>query len=149
MIESVDIVGPGANALTISGSNESRIFTFGGNGGVRGSRFSVQGLTLTEGSATNGGAIWVGHDELIVREMVFTGNNASFGGGLLSLAADVHLLNSSFVDNQATGNGGGAHINDAQGSIVNVTFSGNIAGDIGGGGLWLARMKKKDFRMLP
>ncbi len=134
-VDSVEILGPGADRLTISGSQESGIFSFGDEGDD-GGKFIVAGLTLTAGSATSGGAIFSQSSELVIRDTVFDGNNASFGGGLLSLGTDVHLLNSSFVGNRATGNGGGAHISDSRGSIINVTFSGNIAEDIGGGGLW-------------
>src|SRR5262245_43924624 len=74
----VKIDGPGADKLTVSGSNLSRVFK-----GEAGEAVSISGLTIAGGNASdgNGGGI-DSFGALTVSDVVFSGNAAFNGGGL-------------------------------------------------------------------
>jgi parallel beta-helix repeat protein len=92
-----------------------------------------------------GGAIYAfGGGETVIVGSTFSGNQASNGGAVGSLNGDLVLLNSTFVDNAATGhdgnpgNGGcgGAIYQDGAdelSTLCGVTIRDNRAGAIGGG----------------
>jgi hypothetical protein len=137
----VNIQGPGAGLLTISGNLTSRIFNFlilgaGGTGST------ISGLTLANGklATLQGGAIAVNDDVLTLNNDVLTGNSGAVGGGAVNLNASGGSLTvngCTFTGNDAgTGTGGGI---SATGNItiqvVNSTFSGNTA-NVSGGALY-------------
>ncbi|HEY7156909.1 MAG TPA: hypothetical protein VH575_23275, partial [Gemmataceae bacterium] len=106
---SVDIAGPGANQLAISGNAASRIFAIGG-----GTNVTISGLTLTDGLATDGAGI-LNDGDLTMSKDVLLGNVAQGiadggrGGGVENQAgAILNVLQSLFQNNQALGgpNGG-------------------------------------------
>jgi uncharacterized protein (TIGR03118 family) len=84
--KSLDIEGPGADQLTISGNNASRVFD------VSGSTTAVQisGLTIADGLAST---------------TTTTGplGNVTLGGGILNTGAHVTLSGVTFEDNKANG----------------------------------------------
>lgn len=147
---SLNIDGPGANLLTISGNNQSRIFfnNFGS------SSFTIKNLTLTKGFADNGGAVYIAAalnlSNLIITDNKAMGSVASpagfyagLGGGIYStgslkitnsvisnnLAGGVVIRSSnpSIGDYASAGGGGGIFGYGSQTTIVNCTFAGNIA----------------------
>ena len=77
---SLDIEGPGAGLLTISGNGAGRIFGSDGSG----SDVTIAGLTLTDGLADDGGAILADDDALNLRNLTFTNNEALTTDGLSS-----------------------------------------------------------------
>src|SRR5262249_34856285 len=105
----VEIDGPGANRLTVSGNNASRVFDIGNKATV-----TIAGLTIANGAATS-----------------TTDPSQQGGGGVLDeVGATVHLNDDVFRDNQATVVGGALWIQaDATGSgaatISGSTFTGN------------------------
>lgn len=147
--ESVNILGPGANALTINADSNSRIFHVQGN-----VRSEIVGLTLTNGSApgANGGAI-LNQGSLRVVDSRVTSSTARYGGGINNFgqggSATLVLLRSEVSDNTATDNGGGVYnwgtggeavMEVTQSSIVN-----NEAGSLGGGGFnWQGNLSVKN-----
>ena len=148
---SLSINGPGANLLTISGGNQSRIF-FSNNSS---SEIIVNNLTLTQGFAANGGAIYT-FCSLKLSNVVITGNTAmgaevgppgniiSLGGGIYS-AGELVITDSIISNNTASGvviqntanpnvgdygtagGGGGIYSYGFNTVIVNCTFSNNFA----------------------
>src|SRR6266508_4546880 len=68
------IHGPGAGQLTISGNDADRIFYV--NPFSSDYHVNINGLTLTDGAATDGGAIYHKTGELRVIDAVLTGNFA-------------------------------------------------------------------------
>src|SRR5215471_11934922 len=54
IMSSITIAGPGANALTISGSNLSRVFLTG----VSSTSVTISGLTIANGNGLSGGGIF-------------------------------------------------------------------------------------------
>jgi hypothetical protein len=120
---SIDIEGPGAGLLSISGSDRSRVFDIGA-----GLTVTIAGLTITHGRAA--------------------GNWG--GGGILNVGSTLNLVNDVFSDNRAIGSNadatsmGGGAVTNRNGGILTVTacgFTGNQAvgrrGGLGeGGAIW-------------
>jgi predicted outer membrane repeat protein len=114
-----------------------------------GSGIVIDGLTITNGSATDGGGIFfyssstaVRAGTPIVRNCVFSGNNATDrGGGLYMERCSPQISNCLFTDNTATGwNGFGGGISVWQVpnlAITNCRFINNTAPNMNafGGGL--------------
>ncbi|NND82649.1 MAG: hypothetical protein HKN50_09490 [Gammaproteobacteria bacterium] len=157
----VDITGPGADTLAISGNDSNQIFD------VRADYVSLSGLTLQNGSYISGGGAIYAHEvtNLTLDACNFSDNYAFSGGAVyLNNVTDPTISNSVFSSNSANLRGGaisanhsvnlniigtsidnnraryGAGINLTSGStdviLANSTLSGNVAvvgvGEIGG-----------------
>jgi hypothetical protein len=140
--DSANIFGPGANLLTVSGNHASRVFELfasGTNG------FIFSGLTIADGSSDFGGGMYLAFSDgtLTIQDCVFSGNSASSeGGGLFvggngASAITVSVGNSTFANNQATGDAA-AVFADCTATMTNCTVSGNTASGAYGGLLLLA-----------
>jgi hypothetical protein len=104
--KNLDIEGPGANKLTISGNNAIRVFDVNS-----GATVTIAGLTIANGLAP-----------------VVAGN--ALGGGLLNEGATVILSKDLFTSNEAVGPGaGGAAVANIGGSLTanQTDFLGNTA----------------------
>jgi len=122
----VNIVGPGAGSLTVSGANKYAILeTSGGSA-------SVFGMTFANGNNTangTGGAI-DNLANLTVNGMYFTGNSAATSGGAIynGGSGSVNVLDSTFAGNTAP-DGSAIYDNSATGGMLMEysTFAGNTA----------------------
>ena len=103
--ESIDIEGPGADKLAISGNDAHRIFDISGSASV-----TVSGLTITDGLATSGGGILVeGSAALSISKSRLTDNEAlgnadggGFGGGIEDTSSGaLTVTNTTFDTNTA------------------------------------------------
>jgi CSLREA domain-containing protein len=101
----INIIGPGANQLTISG-------------GGSGSNFSV--FTI------NGGA-----QALLYGVTVSSGNTTEYGGGILN-EGTLTLISSAVAGNAASFYGGGIYNNGTL-TVVDSTISGNSSANLAGG----------------
>jgi hypothetical protein len=149
--KSLDIEGPGASLLALSGNDSNRVFTISA-----GYTITIAGLTLTHGRANGqgGGGILNMGSTLTLANDVLSNNEAvanssvfdasCIGGAVANFSATLTVRDSTFSGNQALGlkNGhiarGGAIIN-VQGATTNVarsTFTNNRA--VGGDGGKLA-----------
>jgi CSLREA domain-containing protein len=134
--KNLTITGPGANLVTISGNNQSRVFRVS-----PGLTVSLSGMTITGGNAGGlpGGGILNRDGSLTVSGCHITGNIADDGGGILS-DGPLTVLNSTVSNNLATinGNAGGGINSQSTLSLTNSTISGNLvqAGNNNGGGIW-------------
>ncbi|MFN8526899.1 MAG: CSLREA domain-containing protein [Chloroflexota bacterium] len=153
----VTIEGPGPGALTLDGGARSRLINVGMNTSDHiinpAVVAAVSGLTLANGRAANGGAVYtVGSVQLsnvLIRDSRADGAIAT-GGGIDSRGGVLSVINSSIVNNVAQSRGGAAsaaygggiasRANAGRGDVtlINVTVSGNTAADgtgenIGGG----------------
>jgi hypothetical protein len=140
---SIDIEGPGAAALAVSGNDASRVFNISPGLSVK-----LAGLTLEHGYVSPGGPAWGGGavlDQgatLILDDIVFFLNQASNGssrtvarGGAVCAVngASLVISNSSFVGNQAFAGdfpggfaiGGAIFLEQSDASITGSTFDGN------------------------
>jgi uncharacterized repeat protein (TIGR01451 family) len=137
--KSLTLVGPGASSVTVSGNNAARIFNLTDSSKT----FAISGLTLQNTAAIGQGGAIATNGALVVDSMQFNSNQASDGGGAISIGraalADLGtaiIKNSSFSANRvsgASGAGGGAILlTGAPGfsaalTMVNSTVSGNVA----------------------
>jgi hypothetical protein len=141
----VDISGPGADKLAVSGNNTSGIFEIDIVGGGF-PPVSISGLTLRDGNSDiKGGAIYNGNSALPVANAVITNNravaSANDGGGIANQIGDLVLRNSTVTNNTAVDEGGGIWSRDPHGPgagsvlIENSTITGNqsTVGASGGG----------------
>lgn len=103
------ITGPGADMLTISGNDSSRIFRTEKTAGNTLADMVISGLTLsngyamdTEGEYVGGGAIYnVGN--LTLRDCVITDNTAFNGGGIFNADGIVTIEDCEIRNNEAMG----------------------------------------------
>ncbi|HMQ04014.1 MAG TPA: Ig-like domain repeat protein [Pyrinomonadaceae bacterium] len=149
------IQGPGADQLTISGNNTSRIFSvegvidvefigltltggngvgssFSGSGGAilnQGSSLSLNSLVISTNTASGfGGAIYYrgGGGSLTVTNSTLRDNTASLGGAIATGNGITSLVNSTVADNRSTfAFGTGTLELNGTVNIVNSTISGN------------------------
>ncbi|MEL7472248.1 MAG: choice-of-anchor Q domain-containing protein [Planctomycetota bacterium] len=130
LTNTVHVMGPGADRLTIDGDGAVRVLDF--RGAAIGS--IVSGLTVTGGVADEGGGIRSVADSFTLDGVYLHANRASVrGGGFFGAGDGMVIRNSTFGANESDGSGGGAYLVGGAFSIVNSTLSGNIAQDAGGG----------------
>jgi filamentous hemagglutinin family protein len=138
----ISLQGTGANNLTVSGKNASRVFN------IEAGTVSLDGLTLTKGNVIGNGAgiIVNSGSNLTVRNSTLTGNTviedpslygeneAGSGGGIAAEDATVNIVNSTITDNTAETGGGGIFQLNGTFVIENSTVSNNTS-EVGGGGI--------------
>jgi dockerin type I repeat protein len=126
----VNIVGPGARQLAISGGNTWRIFN------ISGQNVTISGLTFRSGKAlpADGGAIYNGGSVTLTdcavqnSSALNSGSAGGNGGGLFNALGATAVLNGcTFSGNSATFFGGGAVCNNGHVTATNCTFTGNTA----------------------
>ena len=136
----VDIQGPGPNVVTVNGNAASRIFNID-NGAAGAIVVSISGLALTNGkvgAGLDGGAILIADENVTLRNMLITANEAGDDGGGIAADADATTLavfDSTISGNKATDGGGGAMLYGSS-TFQNCTISGNTTGNDGGGLYW-------------
>ncbi|MDF5707991.1 MAG: Calx-beta domain-containing protein [Nostoc sp. S4] len=122
--EGVIIQGTGANKLTISGNNASRVFNATAS-------LSIDGLKITGGNAgnNNGGGIYSTSSVTLSNSIISNNTANTSGGGIYSSSATIS--NSTISSNTANTNGGGIYSSST--TISNSTISSNTANSNGGG----------------
>jgi hypothetical protein len=130
----VEIEGPGASLLTISGNNLYNVMVTGADTSIL-----VSGLTIANGNSNNSndaGGITMGSDSsLLVLATTFTGNqnNANGGGAIADYAgASLRVGNSTFLGNYSLYDGGAINSNSGTTNVSNSTFNGNSTQASGG-----------------
>ncbi len=126
--KSLDIIGPGANVLAVSGKNFSWVFV------VSNATVSVSGLTVRDGhgSSIAGGIFNYASSTLTISNCTVSGNLARFGGGIENNFSTLKLIDSTVSGNGAE-RGGGIENNGGNITISNCTISGNLGSTSGGG----------------
>ncbi len=132
--KSLDIEGPGASLLTVSGNDTNRVFDISG-----GITVTIDGLTITHGlgkgdiqgqnsGGGGGGAILNGGSSVNLATDVFASNRALNHGGAITNGPGsvLNVLNCSFLDNQAVGQVGAAYVEG--GAIWNTDNGDTISG---------------------
>jgi Ca2+-binding RTX toxin-like protein len=141
--DAVDIQGPGADVLTISGQNDDGIFKLFGFD-AEGTPVRIAGLTLANGEQTTGGAAinnYAGGDfaaDLTVADSKLLDNTANSGSGasggaIRSLYGDLTIVNSQVSGNYAYYDGGGVFVDEGTLTITGSEISNNTAYSEGGG----------------
>ncbi len=110
------------------------------NGGADGSVFGeddpvsvqIDGLTITNGDASEGGAYDLTSGDLLLDSATITGNVATSAGGGIYSDGDLWVDNSTFTANTADSggqnSGGGIYLADGAANVENSTFGGSEAG---------------------
>ena len=142
---SVNILGPGAKVLAVSGNNSNRVFH------IVSGQVLLADLTITKGTNngslnnSGGGILNEAAGNLTVSNCVVSLNSVFNMGAGIANRGILKVLNSAIVSNTAFGAGlgqgakGGGIYNTSSGSIENSTISGNTAtGGVGvsGGGIY-------------
>jgi CSLREA domain-containing protein len=159
------LTAPGANLLTISGNNASRVFGIstgttaaisnviivGGNGvgtldsgfggGIRNAgSLTLDNVTVRNNSAnfSGGGIIQFAGSNLNVNNSIISGNTATNGGAIYSLSNGglMNINNSTISNNMASSDGGGIFHNFDKLNLTNSTVSNNKAVNRSGGGIF-------------
>ncbi len=95
----ITIDGPGANLLTISGNDASRVFDIS-------KPSHIDELTITHGFSTEGGAIRVNKAHTTFDRCILSANIGQFGGAIRVIDCTLTLLQTEMYDNTATTRGG-------------------------------------------
>ena len=120
----VNILGPGANTLTISGNNALTVLT------IASGSMTLSGLTIANGNGAAGGISNSG--TLSVTNSSFSGNSGTFWAGGIFNVGTLTITDSTFSGNSSPGNSGGGIENQGTLTVTNSTFSDNSAYDGGG-----------------
>lgn len=133
----LNIVGSGANLLTIAGNNTSRIFS------INSATATISGITITSGNGVgglnngNGGAIFAFDGSLTLNGVYITGNSAvSLSGsqtGGVEFQGGMHFITNSTLAANSSNFCGALNNNGGSLDILNSTISGNLATGNGGG----------------
>jgi hypothetical protein len=136
----LDIQGPGADVLEVSGSDLSPHFAITtDNVGAAYDDVSITGLTFSNGDGTDGGSMDISKSDVRLTDLVFRNNFASGAGGAVEFDdGDLTVADSTFTDNAAGGGGGGLYFDGDTGTdddlvISDSTFDDNGAEGNGGG----------------
>jgi predicted outer membrane repeat protein len=98
---------------------------------------TLDGFTISGGNGYSGSGIYNLNVYPTYRNLIITGNAASFGGGgMINDYSSSTLINVTFKGNTGGWDGGGLlNINNSDPTLINVTFIGNTAG-WGGGAIY-------------
>lgn len=131
--KNLTISGPGADELTISGNNHSRIFEVS-----KGAQVSVSGLTIAKGFAANGGGV-LNNGTLTISDSTLSGNSATatakgatHAGGAIDNFGTLSVNGCTLSANSAFPGGGIDNNSNGTVTVSASSFSGNSA-SIGGG----------------
>ena len=126
----VQVNGPGASQLTVSGGNTVRVFDLQGNRNVK-----IDGLTISGGrtlASVQGGAGIRSTGTLLLTNSIVQGNATiaagSSGGGILQVGGSLQVQNSTINGNSTAGtgsHGGGIYSTGGNVTIINSTIDGN------------------------
>lgn len=133
VIESVAIVGPGADVLTVNANSTGRVFAFDSPGDNQ--AFALSGLTLSGGLADlAGGVMLEAGDSLTINNGNIQDNTASpdSGGGIANLGGMLVISNTLVANNIATSSGAGI-LNTGVLTISHSQFLTNVTGAASGG----------------
>lgn len=119
--------------ITLQGG-EVREEDWGGALLVAGASLVLDGVTVLNSKAENGGGVHISRGGLTVRNSTFSGNEALFsGGGLYADQITGEISASTFTNNLADGYGAGAHIQEGSMTVSDSIFIGNRSNARGGG----------------
>jgi hypothetical protein len=127
--ENLDIEGPGANSLAISGNGAAQVVSIPG-----GVTATIAGLTIADGNSDYGGGIYKNACTLRIANCTLSGNASSSvdgNGGCIYNAGTLTIMNSTIADNSGGYFGGGIY-NFGALTVSDSTFSGKKALEGGG-----------------
>ena len=112
------------------GSGTGSVVTFGSG---ESSKSVLRGFTVTGGSSTDGGGIYIDSSSPTIADCTVRGNSANDdGGGIFIHRASPTIIDSTVSGNTASDNGGGIYSLTSSSTITGCRISGNSAGNDGG-----------------
>jgi hypothetical protein len=126
--QDVQIVGPGANNLTVSGSGMLPVFNI-----ASGVSVTMAGLTIADGSSSTSGGAIENDGTLSLTNCTVSNSTAATNGGGIDNQGMLTLTASTVSGNSATAGNGGGIENDGTLFLFNSTIANNTAGSNGGG----------------
>ena len=129
------IQGKDGQTATINANNHGRVMYVGANANV-----TLQNITLTGGSASNGGGVHIesGGSLTLSTGVTISGNTGtSIGGGVYSDGTLIMETGSSIKNNTANDQGGGVFINNGEFNMTGGTINGNTVTNGNGGGVFV------------
>ena len=163
--EDLIINGAGASQTLVDGNGRVGVFEIhgaipvtlygmkikhGNGGGIRSEKgtLRVEKSIVYDNIAASGGGIYAGSgSDLTLLETEVSYNTTYYyetntdGAGLYCDGARVWIERSAFIANEVAdgpSHGGGVYCENGDLTVINTTFSGNVAHTLGGGGLYLA-----------
>ncbi|MFC1596540.1 choice-of-anchor Q domain-containing protein [Planctomycetota bacterium] len=127
--EDLTISGLGADQLTISGGNASRVFSV--DAGVTA---EISDVTVADGYAIEGGGIY-SSGLLSIENSALIGNSSDDQGGGIWSDGTLDITHSTITENESVWYQGGGIWSDGTANITDSTFSSNSSYD-DGGGIW-------------
>ncbi len=125
----ISIIGTGADRLSISGNNQSRVFFVN-------AAASISGLTLTGGNGVGAGVSGLGGavlssagNSLTLDTVHVTGNTATIDGGGVHLLTGSHTIRNSTFSAHTGGLGSAIRIQGGSLALVNSTIANNPSGN--------------------
>lgn len=136
-IDKTITIDGGSAGVVINSDGSSRIFLLD----KFSTHITLKKLTLSGGSADNGGAMSTSRVTLTLNESMTTGNTASSKGGAIYAFGSTVNLNGSIVSDNFSKQGGGIYAQSSTVNLDNSAIMKNTAdfvnNDGRGGGLWL------------
>ncbi len=131
----IEIEGPGANLLTVSGNNAVGVFTVDA-----GANAFLNGLTISSGLANSGAGI-NNNGELYLFNSTVTNNVANSGGegGGIANSRMLSISGCTITNNSisgSAGNGGGVFSDDSLLIIASTVANNSVSGNGRGGGVY-------------
>ena len=128
--DDLKIDGTGADLLTVSGNNASRVFNISSHATVE-----IKGLTITKGNGDNseivgGGGIY-NQGTLTLSNASISSNNGETGGGIYNTGS-LTVSNSTISENNSYFRGSGIY-NTGVTKVIDSTINNNVAGYYAGG----------------
>lgn len=116
----LNLVGPGANNLSVSGGHSSSVGSiFTVNSGVNA---ALSGITVTAGGDSG---LMINGGTLAVSNSTISGNRSMFNGGGINNHGTVMVLNSTISNNSTGYDYGGGLFNEGIATVSGSTISGN------------------------
>lgn len=130
----LEIAGPGAATLAVSGGGDTGLFAIGNPQSQQPIDVGISGLTLKDGGQTSyGAAIDAMRSNLEISDSVITGNAADTGGAVYAgMEGSLTVTATTFSRNSGSA-GGAIATYGTPATIDSSTFSRNIAQGAGGG----------------
>jgi hypothetical protein len=128
LTKNMNITGPGANLMSVSGN--------GGNFTVltdtAGITSTISGLTITGGISSRGGGLYT-YGNMSLNQCAIANNTASDGGGGIYNEGTLTMTGDTVADNTASNGTGGGIFNFGSLILSDSTVTGNTSGTDGGG----------------
>ncbi len=127
-LENVSIIGENETATQLNAEGSSCIFY-----GYYDDDVHVSDLTITQGSYSSGGGMYIWYSSPTVIRCTFTANSADdYGGGMYGYYSDPIFADCTYKGNTSVWDGGAMYFRSSTPSISSCIFTGNTARHGGG-----------------